>query len=109
MELYIDDEEISSCAKVADLESALAAVRALGGKKDLCLQAHEDGPQLVLTILGTGKDEAYCVEHIHRTCVARFIVPVWSVAADCMRRFLAGRLPFTGALTGDGCPLCKPR
>lgn len=108
MELYIGEDLISERAKVADLENALAAVKALNGKKDLCLQAHEDGPQLILDILA-GPPTGFCVDHIDGEECRMTLSTDWKQAADCMRRFLAGRPPFPNDTPEDDCPLCKAR
>lgn len=107
MELYIGEELVSDAPKVWELESALTKVRALKGKKDLCLQQSEDGPQLILDVIR--KPLGYGVEHVKEDVTDVLLTGSWKEAADCMRRFMAGRPPFPKDSAGDACPLCSKR
>lgn len=110
MELYIGDEEVAHRAKPVDLESALAAVKALGGTKDLCLQRHENAPQVILTVYPPFDDVpwSYGIEIVEPNGNSEGTFSFdWEEAANAMRRHLAGRPALPPLEPIDDCPLCK--
>lgn len=106
MKLYIGKDLITEKTKVMDLESALIAVKALGGRKDLRLVESDDGAFLIVGYYDE-KPGGFLVWYFHEKGDQMVLAPTWKTAADCARRFLAGRRPFREDLPEDDCPLCE--